>query len=372
MINSHKILEDPITQQELFENIHQLQLDIEANKLHNPSQIDLSILMNKIINNILKLCTNISIKIKILNMLLGYEDGKYNSGFISKFFGNEIVPLYLINVIKDNKLSDDINFNNDVIFLQQPLIYDNLSHNLRRVYKLLFNNFYNYLITQEILLKYKKCCKSGESKYNYTYLSSRPYIISFLYYPSQDASTHSKFDCFNVLIKTYENLLNFAILDTKNILQISLELYSEYIIKKNNITTTQDELDACILGGLKRLYDYLVEFTFKMSEEDLSKIVINSLEEYSAIYEKNKTKNFEGFSTCVKENLELSVKNFIYVKKDIFKELNSSNIKKNIESHNTYIAKLTNIQEGGFKKRYIELKKKYKKLYNIGVIRPQL
>lgn len=211
-------------------------------------------LINKIIELMLDKCPDNDnvIKKKVLNILLGYLDGKIKKSVFKnplaeeKISINKINPELLlnneINVDKINKLKGEI--------LIGDIFYNDLSHNIRRVYKILMNSLFN----EDVLSRIKRIIpQKGGTK--------TKSIKAFLYYPDQDQDKHAVKDCGYVQLDSYDITFKQCLNDTKYIINFCLEA-----LQKEN--TNENLIDS-----LTEFYHYLILNTFYMSDNDLKTIV---------------------------------------------------------------------------------------------------
>jgi hypothetical protein len=291
----------------------------------NNQQIDMTKLINKIIELMLSKCNNVDSQIGVLNLLLGYPDGLIKKSIFTNPFGEEKVPLKNINklILLDNKINKDTIKDNINNILLPITIYENLSHNLRRIYKICMNTVFNSDVSDRI----KKLQSvgggvsvAGNSNYN---------IKSFLYYPKQNHDTHAIKDCGYIQLKFYKNIFLQSLEDTKHILNFCLKPIQNVLDNKS------------IILAITELYNYLINNTFNMSSEDLKKQVSLSNTDKLEF-----TKLDLKFIKCAGDNLLLGVKNFKLDYKKICSDL--SNIDKSIPS-----------SQLEYKQKYLKYKQKY-------------
>jgi flagellin-specific chaperone FliS len=269
-------------------------------------------------------CDSPDRQISVLNLLLGYPDGLIKDSFFTILSNEEKVPLKNINkkILLDNKINKDTitaNINN---ILLPITIYEDLSHNLRRIYKICMNSLFN----SDVLERIKKL-QSGGTNGNYN-------IKSFLYYPNQNHDTHTIKDCGYIQLKYYKNTFLQSLEDTKYILNFCL----------GSIQNVSD--NKSIITSITKLYNFLINNTYNMSEEDLGKKVSlsnNDKLEFNKLNQK--------FIKCMGDNLSLGIKNFKPDYNKIFDDL--TNIDNEIP--------LTKLE---YKQKYLKYKQKYLMLKN--------
>jgi hypothetical protein len=298
----------------------------------NNQQIDMTKLINKIIELMLSKSNNIDTQISILNLLLGYPDGIIKKSFFSNPFGEEKVPLKNINklILLDNKINKKTIKSNINNILLPITIYDDLSHNLRRIYKICMNSLFNIDVLERI-----KNLQGGSSDGNGNNDGDNKYNIkSFLYYPDQNHDTHAIKDCGYVQLKYYKNTFLQAFVDTKDILNFCLKSIQ-------NVSNNES-----IITSITLMYNFLMNNTYNMSPEDLDKNVSLSNNDKLEF-----TKLNPQFLKCVGDNLSLGIKNFKLDYNKIFDDL--VNIDKQIP-----------FSELEYKQKYIKYKQKYLMLKN--------
>jgi hypothetical protein len=206
-------------------------------------------LINKIIELMLDKCPNNISKKKVLNILLGYLDGKIKKSLLKnplaeeKISVNKINPeLLLKNEIDENK----IDLLKDKILIGD-IFYNDLSHNIRRVYKILMNSLFN----EDVLSRIKRIIPQKGGK-------NTKSIKTFLYYPDQDQDKHAVKDCGYVQLDSYNITFNQCLNDTKCIIDFCLKA-----LQKENT-------DENLINSLQDFYHYLILNTFYMSKHDLN------------------------------------------------------------------------------------------------------
>ena len=305
---------------------------------NNPGKTNMSNLINKIIELILIKCPDINAQINVLNILLGYPDGKISNSFIKKPFSEEKVSPKKINpsLLEKNKIKiDKLNELKNKVLVDN-IIYDDLSHNLRRVYKLLMNSLFN----DDVLQKISKIQKGGDIK--------RKYIKSFLFYPHQDKDKHAIKDCGYIQLDNYQSIFYYAFQDTKFIVNFCFDA-----IFNNNTTP--------ITNLITEMYNFLMNNTFYMSLDDIKDKV--SLANKDKIEFKNSHKDF---IKCMKENVVMGVSGFNIKFNKFFSDLNSKNtnliLKRTEELNSSDMSK--NSEKYKYKYKYLKYKNKYILLKN--------
>jgi flagellin-specific chaperone FliS len=228
---------------------------------------------------------------------LGYEDGKISKSLISLPSAKEKVPIDKINknVIFDKKINGSVINTNITNILNSGLIYDNLSHSLRRIYKLLMNSLYNTEVTNKIVN-----LSGGKI--------GRKYVTSFLYYPLQDQNKHAIKDCGYIQLDDYSETYNYAFVDTKYVLELCIDAF----IATNNRDVKE------FAKPITDLYSYLINNTYHMSEENLKKKVATVNHD-----NKNYEKTNKKFASCMAENVGLTVSGFKVTQKKMLDDLAS-------------------------------------------------
>lgn len=281
---------------------------ISKTKKINIENVDLTIFINKIIELILNKCPNPNTRKLVLNILLGYTDGKIKKSILSNPFAEEKVSinkinpsLLLNNMINENKI--ELLKNN---ILVGPIVYDDLSHNLRRVYKILMNSLFNndVLLRIDLLLSKKKIQNGG---------TKNKYLKSFLYYPNQNQDKHAIKDCGYVQLKLYKENFNQCLSDTQYILNFCLNAYKNFIVNKN---------DDLLLIHITEFYNYLYFNTFYMTSDDL-KSKVSSIN--SDKHDLNKSDS--NFIKCSLELLPFVASNFKLKQKKILNDIKDINDK---------------------------------------------
>lgn len=311
----------------------------------NNQQTDMTKLINKIIELMLLKCNNnLDSQISVLNLLLGYPDGLIKKPILSNPFGEEKVPLKNINglILKNNKINKDTIKDNINNILLPNTNYENLSHNLRRVYKIFMNSLFNADVLERIKNLQDGGSVSGGSGGSggdgdgNDGSSSNFNIKSFLYYPKQNYDTHTIKDCGYIQLEFYKNTFLQSIEDTKYILNFCLD----------SIQNVSD--NKSIISSITLMYNYLINYTYYMIEEDLNKnvsLLYNDKLEFSKFNLK--------FIKCVGDNLLLGRKYFKLDYNKIFTDLsNIDNVipSTNLEYKNKYLK---------YKMKYLQLKKKF-------------
>jgi hypothetical protein len=282
---------------------------VKKTKRTSNENVDLIIFINKIIELLLNKCPNSNSRKLVLNILLGYTDGKIKKSIISNPFAEERVSINKINpslilndMIDENKIES---LKNNV--LVGPFVYDDLSHNLRRVYKIIMNSLFNDDVLSRIeLLSSKKILQKGGTKLKY--------VKSFLFYPHQDQDKHAVKDCGYVQNKLYKENLDQCISDTKYILNFCLNAHQIFMTNKND--------DSLLLKYITQLYNYLYFNTFYMSSEDLNSKVSTINNDKHVI---NKTDS--NFLKCSAELITYVALNFKLKQKKILDDMVNINDK---------------------------------------------
>ena len=274
----------------------------EVKKINSGSLIDLSNIMNIIVKEMIGNCSDYNLKMQMLLILLGYNN-------IVNL--KDSIPKKKINIkIRDIKNSKKEILDGDI--LKSPLYYDDLSHSLRRIYKIIMNSLYNFDVQNKI----ESVIQSNNSKteldneylkieYNNCNEEIRPYIKHFLYYPSQNSDYHFIQDCKLNLLVQHKELFDFASCDTSNILKLSLDCLIEYNDSKN------------INNSIIKLYNYLINRTFYMLEDNLN-ISVNVVDKKEFNRTPDKTSNYKS---CLATNASFAIHNFKLDAKRIITDL---------------------------------------------------
>ena len=311
-------------------NKSELLLSIKTiNNNNDPTKLNISNFINKIIELFLSYCSNNSdSQLKMLYILLGYNKNNISTSFFN-VFSDEKVLFDKINpnifISKKKEIDKTKIENNKTNILKNNIIYDNLSHTLRRIYKLITNSLYNDDIINIIFKN-----QIGGQEY-----IEKKYIKSFLYYPHQDQKKHAIKDCGYIQIEEYPQILLEVINNTQKILELCLTNY--YNINNNN---------QSILNAIIDIYNILINDIFYMSDINLdTQISIKN----------NDKKNFSIFDSrylnCMKENITIT--NQINNINQIFTDSNSKTINNLSEKIQNY----TNINK--YKQKYKIYKTKY-------------
>lgn len=239
------ILDDRETMMLIFEEINNMPTD---------TVINLRNLINIIIDKMLEKCFDFKSKKQMLLILLGYD---------TFFTTKESVPRYKLFKYNITNVTEDELQKNHSNILQSVIFYDDLSHSLRRIYKIIMNSLYNIDVQNKILsLKNDKKPNLKIIDDDNCYNENRLYITNYLYYPSQNHDQHFLKDCkLNLLIQN-RNLFDFAVCDTTNILKMGFDFLIEYYEDNTKIND--------LLMGL---HNYLINKTFYMSDNDLTSMV---------------------------------------------------------------------------------------------------
>ena len=265
-------------------NKSELLLSIRTiNNNNDPTKLNISNFINKIIELFLSYCSNNSnSQLKILYILLGYNKNNISNSLLN-VFSDEKVSFNKINpkiFIKNKKIIDKTQIeNNKTNILKDNIIYDNLSHTLRRIYKLITNSLYNDDIINIIFKN-----QIGGQEY-----IKKKYIKSFLYYPHQDQKKHAIKDCGYIQIEEYPQILLEVINDTKIILELCLTKF--YNINNNE----------SIINAIIDIYNILINDIFYMSDINLDtqvSIKNNDKKDFSILDSR--------YLNCMKENITIT------------------------------------------------------------------
>jgi hypothetical protein len=239
--------------------------------------VDYNILINKIIELMLDKCPDNISKKKVLNILLGYLDGKIKKSLFKNPFAEEKISINKINpelLLKDEIDVNKISLLKDKILIG-PILYNDLSHNIRRVYKILMNSLFN----NDVLSRIKRILKQKGG-------TTTKSIKTFLYYPNQDQDKHAVKDCGYVQLDSYDITFKQCLNDTKYIINFCLEALQKENTNKN------------LIDSLTEFYNFLIFNTFYMSDNDL-KMKVSQMNKDTLVI--NKTNS--NFLKCSSELL---------------------------------------------------------------------
>ena len=279
------ILDDDNNRKLLLDSIK----SISANS--NIENLDLTNFINLIIKLLLSLCNTDEKKLIMVKILFGWWE--WHSDYYETISISNINPEIMI----DGKIEiTKIEQHSSKIL--QNITYKNLSHSLRRLYKIVTHYLYDNDIIERIYiqtggksslsgLQPSASGKSSLSGLQPSASGSRLitsglkdntikgleleakrltnyFISSFLYYPKQDKETHKNKDCGYVLFANNEFLFTQAIIDIKIILELSLTEFYKYQANK-----TKDNAKESIT----KIYNYLINNTFYLfKSNDFPKI----------------------------------------------------------------------------------------------------
>jgi hypothetical protein len=268
----------------------------------NIDNVDITSFINIIIKLLLSLFdNNNNKKLELIHILFGWNHFLHKTIFSNISTDEKISDKNVNNNIlkkESNKLIIDINkISSNQSNILQNIKYENLSHSLRRLYKLTTNYLYNDNIIERIY------SQNGGGVYSQNNINTKRYYIdSFLYYPLQNKEKHKTKDCGYVLIKKNPYFFIQTVIDTKTILELCLTEFYKY-----NINPTKENAKESIT----KIYNYLINNTFYL--KDLKETNNDS----------NDSSNFFDINKCMLKSVISNTPN--YTIKKILNDIKTTN-----------------------------------------------